>query len=512
MAVKGTLQAEPRTRTLSGRLLLVSNRGPFEHHVGEDGRLVRRPTGGGVATALSSLNGSHDITWIAGPVSEGDQELVARGTTYASLGDGYRLRFADVSPDSYRLFYGTFSNPILWFLQHSLWDRLERPNLSEAILHAWEKGYLPANQEFAEAVVDEIGRRDDSTSVMSHDYHLYLTPLFIRDHCPGVRLQHFIHIPWPGPEAWQVLPASITRSLCEGLIANDSVVFQTWASVQNFLLTCRAFLPGAVVNFEDSTVSCRGRHVRVSVNPISVDVAGLRRQLASPEVQSYRTRFAAETAERTIVRVDRLDPSKNVLGGFQAFDSLLRRYPEWSERVRFLAFLVPSRESVPEYCRYREEVFALVENINRRYGSRAWQPISIFYEQNRPQAFAALSQYDVLLVNSLSDGMNLVAKEGPVLNERDGVLVLSVTAGAYQELWEGALPVWPEDIEGTADDLHLALMMTSSERTERARSLRRAIAAHDIDRWLQVQLDELAAIEAVSDNPASRLPRRDEEG
>jgi trehalose 6-phosphate synthase len=339
--------------------------------------------------------------------------------------------------------------------------------------------------------------------VMLHDYHLYAAPLFIRNLCPNATLQHFIHIPWPSLETWQELPRQIVDSICEGLLSNDSVVFQTQKWAQDFLLMCWAFFPGAHVDFSEGIVTYRGRRTRVSANPISVDVFDLRSQLSAPEARPYFSRLAAETAEKTIVRVDRLDPAKNIAAGFKAFDLLLRQHPEWSRRVRMLSFLVPSRAGIPEYQSYTEDVFALADEINARHGSGGWTPLKIFYEHDRLQALVALSLYDVLMVNSLVDGMNLVSKEGPVLNRRDGALVLSEAAGSFDGLREGALPIRPDDVEHTAQALFRALTLSEGERRERAAVLRRAVLRHDISRWLQVQLDDLATIDDIKPAPAA---------
>ena len=476
--------AEPRNP-----LIIVSNRGPFEHYRDGNGALARRPAGGGVAIALSALLGRRELVWIAGAMTETDRELVSRGLDRATLENGHQLRFVAAPVDSFDLFYRTFSNPVLWFLQHSLWHLLDgRAGLQQQIAQSWEDGYLPANEAFADAVVEEIGTIRGVPRVMFHDYHLCLAPRYVRSLCPEALLQHFIHIPWPGPEAWEVLPRFMVRAMCEGLLANDSVFFQTSESRQNFVLTCLAYLPGAFADLTDSALTYRGRSIGIAVNPVSVDVFDLRRQLASPVVMSYQGALAGAEGLSTIVRVDRLDPSKNILVGFQAFELLLERHPEWIGRVRFLAFLVPSRDGIPEYQRYRDEVLSLIREINSRYGSGGWQPIALYHEENRPQALAGLSLYDVLIANSLADGMNLVVKEGPIINQRDGVVVLSTRAGAFQELSGGALAIEPEEIDGTAEALQRALVMSAEERRERALTLRRAVARHDVNRWLEVQM------------------------
>jgi trehalose 6-phosphate synthase len=498
----------PWHRAPSSPLIVVSNRGPIEHCRDESGDLTRRPTGGGVAIALSSMMSRHDLVWIAGAVSEADREFASHGLHRFSLDNGHRLRFVDASPYSYELFYGMFSNPVLWFLQHSLWHLLDgRPDLERDIVRSWEEGYLPVNQAFAAAVDEEIGRLNGRARVMLHDYHLYVAPLFIRGRHPNVQLQHFTHIPWPGPYAWSALPRPIVESICEGMLANDSVSFQTEQSKRDFIYTCLSYLPDATADLGETVIRHRGRPVRVFANPISVDVFDLRRQLMSPEVTMHREALADHEGLATIVRVDRLDPAKNVLGGFQAFDRLLERHPEWAGKVRFLAFLVPSRESVPEYRSYKDEVFALVDDINRRYGRGGRHPVTVFYEQNRPQALAGLSLYDVLIANSLADGMNLVVKEGPVLNQRDGVIVLSTGVGAHQELGKAVLSVEPEDIQGTAEAMHRALLMGADERRDRAQTLRRTIAGHDITSWLEVQMS--AFEEAEETLPGRSAYRRE---
>jgi trehalose 6-phosphate synthase len=498
----------PKLRN-SPRLIIVSNRGPFEHQRDEQGALVRRPTGGGVAIALTSMASQHDLTWVVGAVSQADRDLVSLGLGEIALNNGHRLRFVGASPSSYDLFYSVFCNPVLWFLQHSLWHLLEgRPNLEPDILDAWNNGYLPLNAAFAEAVIDEVRRTKGRAQVMLHDYHLYAAPLFIRDRCPDVELQHFTHIPWPGPETWRVMPGPIVESICEGMLANDSVSFQTEQSKHNFALTCQAYLPGVSIDRDESLVRYRGRTVSMFANPISVDVFELRRKLASPEVKAYRERLAAGANLATIVRVDRMDPAKNVLTGFKAYRLLLEQHPEWRGRVRFLAFLVPSRESIQEYREYKEKVFAVVDEINALYGTKSWRPITLFYEENRPQALAGLSLYDVLLTNSVADGMNLVAKEGPVLNQTDGAVVLSTGVGSYQQQKEAAIGVKPLDIEGTAEALEQALRMSLEERREKARTLRHIIGRHDIASWARTQFASFKPPKVKVERAPKPLERR----
>jgi trehalose 6-phosphate synthase len=338
--------------------------------------------------------------------------------------------------------------------------------------------------------VDEEG----SDSVMLHDYHLYLASRTVKALRPAVTLQQFVHIPWPAPHAWEALPPKMVSAMCRGLLGNDSLAFQTEESVEHFLATCSIYLRDEVdVKAASGEVRRNGRTTTVWSNPISVEVRALREELESSEAARYRALLEVERAscERLIVRVDRLDPSKDIAGGFRAYERLLEGRPEWRGKVRFLAFLVPSRTSIPEYASYAREVMSLVERINRRFGTPGWQPLRVVHEHNRLQALAGLELYDVLLVNSVADGMNLVAKEGPVLNQRDGVLVLSTSAGSYAELRRGAVGVPPGDEAATSAALDLALRMPAGERRARAEELRACIERHQLADWLRLLLKDM---------------------
>ncbi|HLF79475.1 MAG TPA: trehalose-6-phosphate synthase, partial [Dehalococcoidia bacterium] len=391
-------------------------------------------------------------------------------------------------------------NPLLWFVQHGMAANL----LERDIEAAWLDGYVAANRLFADAVIEEL-RKFQRAPVMLHDYHLYLAPRLIRDARPKAVLQQFVHIPWPEPQTWQVLPDEMVRDLCDGLLGNDSVVFQTEASVEAFMATCRAYLPDAEVCESRGKVMYRGHKTSIWANPISVDVGELRSLAASSAVQRARAELPTDESVKTIVRVDRLDPSKNVLRGFEAFDLMLQCRPDLRGNVRFLSYLVPSRTGISEYDEYARAVFDKVEEINARHGTPDWIPINVYYEQNRPQAIAGLQRYDVLLVNSVADGMNLVSKEGPAVNQRNGVLVLSTSAGSYGELRHGALCVEPRDICGTADALASALDMPEQERALRASYLLHAVEHHQLRDWLRHQTSDLSVIRYLRENAAIDL-------
>jgi trehalose 6-phosphate synthase len=479
-----------------GRLVVASNRGPLAYEWTDGQRPEPRIGCGGLATALSAAARAADVTWVAAAMTEADRWVATSGgpAPDESRAVGCRVRFVVPDQHAYHLYYDFLSNPTLWFLHHRMLDRLRRRGLWDQIEEAWENGYVPINRAFADAVAEELRRPGSAGVALLQDYHLYLAGRYVRDRVPDAVLQHFVHVPWPEPDAWLGVPWHMTTAICDGLLANDVVRFQTQTSAYSFLLACFSYVHGAFVDFEESVVAYQGRRVRVRSSGISVEPDYLERQLASPEARRSLERLEPLTGERTIVRVDRMDPSKNVLGGFQAFELLLQRHPELRGRVKFLAFLVPSRTGIPEYRSYRDRVFRLIDRINAQYSDGSWRPIELFYENNFQQALAGMTLYDVLLVNSLADGMNLVAKEGPVVNRRDGVLVLSTGAGAFQELRDGALAVTPQDVKGTAGALWQALEMPLSERRRRAALLRATITRRDLLVWMREQLQELQEV------------------
>jgi trehalose 6-phosphate synthase len=482
------------------RLILVSNRGPIEYRAsnGDDSRACRGS--GGVAVALSAAARYAPVAWVASAMTDADRQVAEESDDNTVGGDSqelpWRVHFVVAPCATYERYYNLMSNPALWFLQHSLWSRLERPGLWRHIHEDWEQGYVPVNRRFAEAVLDELEMADTASCVMFHDYHLYLAPLYVRAQAPEAILTQFVHIPWPRPETWARLPWDVTEDICRGLLANDVVAFQTRQSVHDFLATCESFVEGAEARFDVDGASIRlGSHLtRVRHHPISVDVADLKRRKASPAFESYRGKLSRLCGKYTLVRVDRVDPSKNIVTGFRAFDLLLQQHPELVGQLKFLAFLVPSRTGIPEYRRYTGEVLAAIRDINSRYQRGDWRPIELFYENNYTQALAGMGLYDVLLVNPLVDGMNLVSKEGPIVNERDGVLVLSRGAGSHGELAEGAVSVDPLDIEGTAEGLASALFMPEAERRARAEQLRRTVERNDLSVWLRSQLEDLHSV------------------
>ncbi|MGD1050670.1 MAG: trehalose-6-phosphate synthase [Solirubrobacteraceae bacterium] len=473
------------------RLVLVSNRGPVTFEA--DGSVQRG--GGGLVTALSGLASHREVIWIASAMSEHDAAASRRygGRPFevrSPAGGEYLVRLVESSPDAYDRFYNIFANPMLWFIQHYLWDLSNAPDIRRNEIEAFEFGYNVVNEDLARAVVEEIADVADPV-VMVHDYHLYTLPELVRRARPDVFLHHFVHIPWTQPDAWRVLPTRIRHELYAGLLANDIIGFHTQAYRRNFLQCCRE-LVGAEIDEERSVVLWQGREVWVRTYPLPIDHAATLAAAEAPRVAEFEAELIHRRRNFLILRVDRADLSKNVLRGFSAFDTFLDQHPEFSERVSFIAQLMPSRTDVPQYQEYLERIEALVAVVNHRHGTPDWMPIQLKLRDDLEEAFASYKQYDVLLVNAMFDGMNLVAKEGPLLNRNAGVSILSENTGAHDELGEFALSVNPFDIQELADSIHAALEMDHAERSRRLAGLQAIVTARDPGDWIDEQLDDIA--------------------
>jgi trehalose 6-phosphate synthase len=472
------------------QLIVVSNRGPVGFARDASGARVARRGGGGLVTALRSLVSHHDVTWIASAMSDEDREVAAEGTVEERARDGsaYRLRLVAHDRNAYDWFYNVVSNPVLWFLQHYLWDLPLMPNLDRGLHHAWDEGYVTVNRAFADAVVAELDERPGAT-VFFHDYHLYLAPRFVREARADASLAHFVHIPWPQSDYWHVLHEPIRRAIHEGLLANDVVGFHTVRWRRNFQRCCFDLL-GADADLAEGVVEHAGRRVLVSNHAISVDPAEFDELAGSDAVLAAEAEIAARRPERLVLRVDRTDPSKNVVRGFRAFEAYLAAYPEAHGRVGMLALLDPSRQEIPEYSEYLGAIQRTARRVNDRFQRDGWVPIDLQIADDFPMSVAAYKQFDVLLVNAIYDGMNLVAKEAPLVNARGGVLVLSENAGAHEELGEWALTVNPFDVFGQADAIHAALELGEEERRRRLEGIREHVRAHDLGAWIAALLAE----------------------
>ena len=479
-------------------LILVSNRGPVEHQMSGDGWPEARRGSGSVVTAFNSLAQKFEFTWVASAMGEGDRVVSENGQgphiKSPLPGHEINLRYVVTPRRVYHKYYNILCNPLLWFLQHYMWNPPYNPNVDAAGHDAWESGYIPVNQAFANAVISEAQALEQAPIVIGHDYHLYLMPEFVRKEVPEAVIQHFVHIPWPTPQYWHMIPDYIIRRICESLCTTDLLGFQTIGDVRCFLDTVEEFVPDVTVDRTSHTVARNGRTTSVKVYPISINVEEVQRIANTPRALDYENRLSADTGDVTIVRIDRAEPNKNIVRGFRAYELMLTRYPELKGKVKFLAFLVPSRTHIRQYQRYMDEIQQVIQQINNNHGTDDWQPIVPFIENNYTQAIAGMKLYDVLLVNTIIEGMNLVAKEGPVVNNRDGVLVLSHSSGVYQQLSDGAISVSPTDIEGTMEALHQAITMSAEDRKARAARMLNSVCREDINHWLYQQMNDISGI------------------
>src|SRR6476619_2103433 len=454
-------------------LVLVSNRGPVTFHAGGE---VQRGSGG-LVTALTGLASHRQAIWIASAMNEHDAAVSREhgGNAFpvrAPGGGEYEVRFVVSDAEAYDRFYNVFANPMLWFIQHYLWDLSNAPDIRREEV------------EELEGTVEPV--------VMVHDYHLYTLPDLVRRARPDAFLHHFIHIPWTQPDAWRVLPTRIREEIFTGLLANDLIGFHTRSYRHNFLQCCRDLMD-LEVDFDEGVVRFGEREVWVRAYPLPIDHEATRQIAQGERVAAFERDLLKRRRDHLILRVDRADLSKNVLRGFSAFDLFLEQHPEFRERVTFIAQLMPSRTDVPEYAEYLERIEALVAVVNHRHGTPDWMPIQLKLRDDLEEAVAAYKHYDVLLVNAMFDGMNLVAKEGPLVNEHDGVSILSENTGAHEELGEFALSVNPFDIQETADSIHAALAMDRSERARRAAGLVDIVTSRDPGDWIDEQLADIRA-------------------
>ena len=499
------------------RLIVVSNRGPLAFRQTRGGWRATRGSGG-LVTALAELGRLAPVTWVSAAMDAGDRAARSAlrdaddGRGIARLIDTYlpgqdiELALADVPNDAYAAHYGTVSNPFLWFIQHQLYMLPYAPLIDDELVEAWRNGYRVVNERLGRAAVAAAGQAARPV-VLLQDYHLYLAAETIRRLRPESLLLHFNHIPWPAVESWQVLPQGLRRAVCEGLLGNDILGFQTDRYATNFLLSVDSFVRDARVDPAGRHVRWRGRTVSVRSYPISIDPSALLGFANGEDVaarrQALRERLERAGRPRLIVRVDRLEPSKNALRGFLAFEALLRRRPSLRDEVRFLAIQSTSRETLPEYARYAAEVREVVARVNG-LSDPDDAPIWLLDGSEYALAIAALQLADVVLVNPIVDGMNLVAKEAVLVGEP--VLVLSETAGAAEQLAADSLMVTAADVAGTSRALELGLGMPDAERLYHLRRLRASVRNEDLEWWLARQMRDLAAV-ARGERPPSRQLR-----
>jgi trehalose 6-phosphate synthase len=477
----------------SSPLIIVSNRGPAQFERDESGERTVRRGGGGLVTALSGLVSHRDALWIASAMTDEDvavsEEHGGSPVDLALDGIDYSVVLVGSEPEAYDRFYNVIANPILWFIQHYLWDLSNAPDIRQEELDAWDLGYQAVNRDIAGAVLRQI-EGQERPLVMLHDYHLYTAPEMVREQRPDVFLHHFVHIPWSQPDSWRILPGRIREAIFQGMLANDIIGFHTHAYCINFLRCCDELLEADVDYVRGEVRHTRGRTL-TRAYPLGIDAERLQQAAQSPEVAEAEREVLERRRKHLLIRVDRADLSKNVLRGFTAFDVFLAQHPEFREEVTFIAHLQPSRQDVPEYAEYLERIEALVAVVNHRHGTTDWMPIDLKIYENFHDAVARYKHFDLLMVNSIFDGMNLVAKEAPAVNTRNGVLMLSENTGSHEELGDCVLSVNPFDIQEQADAIYRALTMDPEERRLRAERLREIIYSRNPGDWVDDQLRDI---------------------
>ncbi|MGW1557534.1 alpha,alpha-trehalose-phosphate synthase (UDP-forming) [Streptomyces sp. NPDC002144] len=452
------------------QVLVASNRGPVSYEVQEDGSLAAKRGGGGLVSGLSAIGPDAGALWVCSALSDGDREAVRQGVGE----EGVRMLAvpADVHADA----YNGIANSVLWFVHHMLYQTPLEPVFDAEFRRQWAS-YETYNRAFAEALAEEAA---EGAAVLVQDYHLTLVPGMLRELRPDLRIGHFSHTPWAPVDYFRMLPDDIAEQVLRGMLGADRLGFLTrrWADA---FTACCTELVGGLGNTE------------VGVHGLGADADFLRRRSHEADVGERMAALREEigAGRKTIVRVDRTELSKNIVRGLLAYRQLLDDHPEWRERVVHVAFAYPSRQDLAVYRDYTAAVQRLAEEINSRYGTPGWTPVALHVKDDFARSLAAYRLADVALVNPIRDGMNLVAKEVPVVSDDGCVLVLSREAGAYAELGEDAITVNPYDVIGTAEALHTALTLPPEELAERSKRLVAAATALPPAQWFLDQLNAL---------------------
>ncbi|MFJ5308475.1 trehalose-6-phosphate synthase [Streptomyces sp. NPDC088350] len=454
----------------AAQVLVASNRGPVSYEVGDDGALRARRGGGGLVSGLSAIGPDAGALWVCSALSDGDREAVRRGVGE----DGVRM--LDIPADVHADAYNGIANSVLWFVHHMLYQTPLEPVFDAEFRRRWAS-YETYNRAFAEALAEEAA---EGAVAIVQDYHLCLVPGMLRELRPDLRIGHFSHTPWAPVDYFRMLPDDIRTRLLTGMLGADRLGFLTHRWADAFTACCTEFAGGL-------------GDTRLGVHGLGADADFLRARSHEADVAERMAALREEigAGRRTIVRVDRTELSKNIVRGLLAYRQLLDDHPELRERVVHVAFAYPSRQDLAVYRDYTAEVRRLADEINSRYGTAGWTPVVLHVKDDFARSLAAYRLADVALVNPIRDGMNLVAKEVPVVSDEGCVLVLSREAGAYEELGEDAIPVNPYDVTATAAALHEALTMPAEERAERTKRLAAAATALPPAQWFLEQLDAL---------------------
>lgn len=480
--------------TSAAPILVASNRGPVSFSLDDGGTLTMRRGGGGLVSGLSAVAAGTEVLWVCAALTDADRQAARHDPQgrldRAGHDTGTAVRMLDIQASTFHRAYNAIANSTLWFVHHLLYDTPSKPNFDTRWRQEWAS-YRHYNAAFAAALAEDAPA---GTKVAVQDYHLTLTPAILRERRPDLRIAHFSHTPWAPPDYFQVLPDDVVVEVLTGVLGADHAGFlcERWARA--FLDCCAAFLD-ARVDHAARTVTYGGRVTCVGVHGLGVDGDDLAERAREPDVQArYETLRDAVGGRKLLVRIDRTELSKNIVRGLAAYREMLRARPEWRGRVVHFASAYPSRHDLPEYREYTAAVQRIAQEIEDEFGTDDWEPLILAVDDDFPRSLAAYRLADALVVNPIRDGMNLVAKEGPVVAENHPVLVLSREAGAAAELGDDAIMVNPYDVSGTADAIHRALTMPEDERARRCRGLVDAATALTPEKWFA---DQLAALDRV---------------
>ena len=478
-----------------GRLLVASNRGPVSFSQGGNGTLTARRGGGGLVSGLISAAGSADLLWICAAMSDADRAATRRAPGGRIDLDGHdtaaQVQMLDIPPDTFDAAYNSVANSTLWFISHLLYDTPNKPAFDAAFARQWG-AYREYNTAFALALAESAQHADSGgVRVIVQDYHLALVPGMLARLRHGIPIAHFSHTPWAPPDYFRILPVPVARELLEGMLGADHAGFLTARWADAFLDCCEDVL-GAEVDRATRQVGYAGHVCSVGVHSLGVDAADLRQRSREPDVEAHIETLTETTKGRKlIVRVDRTELSKNIVRGLAAYRELLSTHPELHGEVTHLAFAYPSRHDLPEYRAYTGSVQRIAQEITEEFGTPAWDPLILEVKDDYARSLAAYRMADVIVVNPIRDGMNLVAKEAPIVSDRSCALVLSREAGACAELGGDALVVDPYDVSATAQAMYEGLTMPQAERDRRCAALANTGAALPPAQWLASQLSAL---------------------
>ncbi len=454
---------------------------------------MKRGAGGLVSTLLPFMT-TFNGTWVASAMTEGDRRI-AEGHEKCLVpipeeNPEFCVSFVVVDPQIYEDYYSVISNPLLWFVQHYMWNTPYVPVIDDNIHKAWHDSYIYVNRRFAEKIIEEAQSDERKPLIMLQDYHLYTCPGYIREKLGDIFLSQFIHIPWPQSEYFSILPEYMQEAIVKGLLSNDIIGFHLEKYARNFLYTAEPYVDK--VNYKTDKIWYDGRVISVKNYPISVDDKRLVENSKTNEVLQKEEIIKKIKGDCFLIyRTDRADLSKNITRGFMAFELFLQKHPEFHGKVKFLSTGMPTRQQIKEYCDYRDETYRIIDSINERYSKDGWKPIEQVFKADYNLVTAAFKHYDCLLVNPIVDGMNIVAKEGPIVNENDGVLIMSNGAGSYEELKEYCIIVNAYDISQTADAIYRSIMMSREERKRLIDGLKETVHERNVYIWMQEQFKDI---------------------